>query len=61
MLGVQGCGKSLTSKAIASLWNQPLLRLDVGKIFSSYIGSSEENMRQRHRYGGIAGAGDLVD
>ncbi|MDH5511466.1 MAG: AAA family ATPase, partial [Nitrospinota bacterium] len=46
LLGVQGCGKSLTSKAIASLWNQPLLRLDMGKIFSSFIGSSEENMRR---------------
>ncbi len=46
LLGVQGCGKSLTSKAIANLWNQPLLRLDMGKIFSSYIGSTEENMRK---------------
>ncbi len=46
LLGVQGCGKSLTAKAVASLWNQPLLRLDMGKIFSSYIGSSEENMRK---------------
>jgi len=46
LLGVQGCGKSLTSKAIASLWGQPLLRLDMGRIFSSFIGSSEENMRK---------------
>ncbi len=46
LLGVQGCGKSLTSKAVANLWNQPLLRLDMGKIFSSFIGSSEENMRK---------------
>ena len=46
LLGVQGCGKSLTAKAVASLWSQPLLRLDMGKIFSSYIGSSEENMRR---------------
>lgn len=46
LLGVQGCGKSLTAKAVASLWNQPLLRLDMGKIFSSFIGSSEENMRR---------------
>ncbi len=46
LLGVQGCGKSLTSKAVASLWRQPLLRLDMGRIFSSFIGSSEENMRK---------------
>ncbi|MGK7346674.1 MAG: AAA family ATPase [Candidatus Nitrospinota bacterium M3_3B_026] len=46
LLGVQGCGKSLTAKAVANLWNQPLLRLDMGRIFSSFIGSSEENMRK---------------
>lgn len=46
LLGVQGCGKSLTSKAVANLWSQPLLRLDMGRIFSSFIGSSEENMRK---------------
>ncbi|VAX23619.1 ATPase of the AAA+ family protein associated with FIG137771 hypothetical protein [hydrothermal vent metagenome] len=46
LLGVQGCGKSLTAKVVASLWRQPLLRLDMGRIFSSFIGSSEENMRK---------------
>ena len=46
LLGVQGCGKSLASKATASLWNLPLLKLDVGKIFDSYIGSSEKNIRE---------------
>lgn len=46
LLGVQGCGKSLAAKATATLWNLPLLKLDVGKIFDSYIGSSEKNMRE---------------
>ena len=46
LLGVQGCGKSLCAKAIASLWRLPLLRLDVGKIFAGVVGSSEENMRK---------------
>ncbi|MGZ6142684.1 MAG: AAA family ATPase [Myxococcales bacterium] len=46
LLGVQGCGKSLTAKAIASVWALPLLRLDLGRIFSSLIGSSEENLRR---------------
>lgn len=46
LLGVQGCGKSLAAKAISSLWKLPLLRLDVGKIFSGIVGSSEENMRK---------------
>jgi SpoVK/Ycf46/Vps4 family AAA+-type ATPase len=46
LLGVQGCGKSLTAKAIASHWRMPLLRLDMGRIFSGLIGSSEDNLRR---------------
>lgn len=46
LLGVPGCGKSLTAKCIASLWNMPLLRLDVGKVFQGVVGSSEENIRR---------------
>jgi SpoVK/Ycf46/Vps4 family AAA+-type ATPase len=45
LLGVQGCGKSLTAKAIASLWQMPLLRLDLGSVFAGIVGSSEQNMR----------------
>lgn len=44
--GVPGCGKSLIAKAVSSLWNLPLLKLDMGKIFSGVVGSSEENMRK---------------
>ena len=44
--GVPGSGKSLTAKAMSALWQLPLLRLDVGKIFSGLVGSSEENMRK---------------
>src|SRR5512133_2616352 len=46
LLGVQGCGKSLTAKAIAAQWRLPLLRLDIGRIFSGLVGSSEENLRR---------------
>ncbi len=46
LLGVQGCGKSLCAKAVASLWNLPLLRFDIGQMFSSLVGSSEENVRR---------------
>jgi ATP-dependent 26S proteasome regulatory subunit len=46
LLGVQGCGKSLTAKAIAAQWMLPLLRLDMGRIFSGLVGSSEENLRK---------------
>ncbi|MEK7859443.1 MAG: AAA family ATPase [Elusimicrobiota bacterium] len=46
LLGVQGCGKSLCAKALSAAWRQPLLRLDVSRIFSSLVGSSEGNLRQ---------------
>ena len=46
LLGVQGCGKSLCAKAIAGLWKLPLLRFDLGRMFSSLVGSSEENIRR---------------
>ncbi|KQZ85660.1 ATPase [Microbacterium sp. Root166] len=43
--GVPGCGKSLTAKATAASWGLPLLRLDIGRIFSGLVGSSEQNLR----------------
>lgn len=46
LLGVPGCGKSLTAKVIASSWDLPLLRLDVGRVFEGIVGSSEDNIRQ---------------
>jgi len=46
LLGVQGCGKSLTCKALAALWRMPLLRFDVGKVFAGIVGSTEANMRR---------------
>jgi SpoVK/Ycf46/Vps4 family AAA+-type ATPase len=49
LIGVPGCGKSLTAKAVSGLWQMPLLRLDVGKVFSSLVGSSEENIRRAIR------------
>lgn len=49
LLGVQGCGKSLSAKAVASAWKLPLLRLDVGRIFGGIVGQSEDNMRRAIR------------
>jgi SpoVK/Ycf46/Vps4 family AAA+-type ATPase len=46
LLGVQGCGKSLCAKAASGLWKLPLLRFDLGRMFSSLVGSSEENIRR---------------
>jgi AAA+ superfamily predicted ATPase len=45
LLGVQGCGKSLTAKAIAATWQFPLLRFDMGKVFGGIVGQSEANIR----------------
>lgn len=46
MVGVQGCGKSLTARAIAALMKRRLLRLDMGRLFAGLVGSSEENTRK---------------
>ncbi len=43
--GVPGCGKSLSAKCVAASWRLPLVRFDVGKVYSSLVGSSEERMR----------------
>jgi hypothetical protein len=45
LVGVPGCGKSLSAKAVAYAWGKPLLRLDVGRVLESAVGSSEANLR----------------
>ncbi|MDR9405555.1 MAG: AAA family ATPase, partial [Halothece sp. Uz-M2-17] len=46
ILGVPGCGKSLTAKTTSRLWGLPLLRLDMGRIYDgSTVGRSEANLR----------------
>jgi SpoVK/Ycf46/Vps4 family AAA+-type ATPase len=44
LVGVPGCGKSLTAKAIAG-GRRPLLRMDVGALMGSLVGQSEANLR----------------
>jgi ATP-dependent 26S proteasome regulatory subunit len=44
LIGVQGCGKSLTAKAVAGSWKLPLLRLDLGSVFGG--GSPETAIRR---------------
>ena len=46
LVGIQGTGKSLTAKAVATEWQLPLLKLDVGKLFGGIIGESESRLRQ---------------
>jgi AAA+ superfamily predicted ATPase len=49
LLGIPGTGKSLSAKMIAGLWRQPLIRLDVGSLFGSLVGESEERARRALR------------
>ncbi|MCW2927803.1 MAG: ATPase [Thermoleophilia bacterium] len=46
LTGVPGCGKSFVAKAIARTWNMPLLRLDAGSLYDSFVGASERNLRE---------------
>ncbi len=46
LVGVQGCGKSLAAKATATELNFPLLRMDVGRLFSKMVGETEFNIRR---------------
>jgi SpoVK/Ycf46/Vps4 family AAA+-type ATPase len=46
LVGVPGCGKSLSARALAGAWGVPLLRLDIGRIFGSVVGASEANLRR---------------
>ena len=49
LIGIPGTGKSLTAKMIGGLWRLPLLRLDVGALFGSLVGESEERARKALR------------
>lgn len=46
LIGVPGSGKSLSAKALANLWQKPLLKLDIGKLFGSLVGETEGNTRK---------------
>jgi len=46
ILGVQGCGKSLSARCIAGEWQIPLVKFDAAAIYDKYIGETEKRMRQ---------------
>ncbi|AIE61468.1 AAA family ATPase [Bacillus methanolicus] len=46
LVGVPGCGKSLSAKAIAAQWNLPLYRLDLSTIHGQYLGQSEARLKE---------------
>lgn len=45
LVGISGCGKSLTAKCTATAWSVPLLKLDLGAQKSKYVGDSEASIR----------------
>ncbi len=45
LVGVPGCGKSLSAKAIAHAWGLPLYRLDLSTIHGQYLGQSEGRLK----------------
>ncbi|MFG4070649.1 AAA family ATPase, partial [Escherichia coli] len=50
LYGPPGCGKTLTSKYIASCLNLPLLTARCDSLVSSYLGSTSKNIRQLFEY-----------
>jgi DNA polymerase III delta prime subunit len=46
LVGVPGCGKSLAAKAVAAEWKKPLVKFDLGRVFASLVGETEERMRR---------------
>ena len=47
--GVPGCGKSLVAKTLARAWDLPLVLLDPARLYASYVGESEQRLRDALR------------
>lgn len=46
LVGVPGCGKSLSAKTIAASWQLPLYRLDFATVQGQYVGQSEQQLKE---------------
>jgi ATPase family protein associated with various cellular activities (AAA) len=46
LVGVPGCGKSLSAKQIAAKFTVPLYRLDLANLMGMYVGQSEGRLRE---------------
>jgi len=42
-VGIWGCGKSLTTKAMGHAWQLPVVQLEMGRLRSNQVGESEGN------------------
>lgn len=45
LVGLPGCGKSLTAKAASNILGVPLIRFDISRVFAGLVGMSEQNCR----------------
>lgn len=45
LVGQSGCGKSLTAKVMASIFECPLIIVDIGSLKGSLVGQTEKNVR----------------
>lgn len=50
LVGVPGCGKSLSAKMVAKTWELPLFRFDIGAVYDKWVGESEKKMREALRF-----------
>lgn len=46
LVGVPGCGKSLSAKMVAKEWELPLFRFDLGTVYDKWVGESEKKMKE---------------
>jgi len=54
LLGVQGCGKSLSAKAVSSLWGIPLIRLDLSAVMDREAEEGDQMRRSLAMAEGLA-------
>jgi hypothetical protein len=47
LVGVPGCGKSLSAKAVAAEWKMPLLKFDLGKVLAAWWASRRRTCAAR--------------
>lgn len=50
LVGIPGCGKSLSAKMAAQAWDLPLFRFDIGSVYDKWVGESEKKMRDALRF-----------
>lgn len=50
LVGIPGCGKSFSARIIASKWELPLFRFDIGTVYNKYVGETERAMQESLEY-----------